>query len=239
MKRTQTVLLSAVAIVVLAALAMAVWVRFDAPPRATLPAEFSGQRATRNYDATSFTEVNVRGQWQVVLARGDAWSVELSYPVELEPYVYARAENEGLVIALTGQPGWWSDFGGRGNLRMTARVVMPALDEVELAGASKLEMSGFTGKELEISATGASQIQAKECRYDELDLRVTGAGSTDLSGLTATDAQVQITGAHSVTLTMAGGTLSGSVAGASSLKYYGNASENVRTAGPSSVRRVD
>jgi hypothetical protein len=239
MKRSQTVFLSAIAIVVAAALVLAVWVRFDAPPSATLPTSFSGERTTRNYDATRFTEVDVRGQWQVVLARGDAWSVELSYPVELEPYVYTKVENEELVIALTEREGWWSDFGRRGNLRMTARVVMPALDEIELSGASKVEMSGFAGKEIEINASGASQLVAKECRYDELDLRVTGAGSADLSGLTATDAQVQITGAHSVTLTMAGGTLSGSVTGASSLRYYGSASENVRTAGPSSVQQVN
>jgi hypothetical protein len=240
MNRSHTVLLSAVAIVIFAALAIAVWVRVDAPPRATLPASFSGQRATRNYEAADFSRVNVRGQWQVALVRGEAWSVQLDYPIELEPYVDANVQGDELVIALAEQPGWWSDFGRRGDFRTTARVVMPTLDELELAGASKLEMSGFAGNVLELGASGASTITATECRYDELDLDLAGAGNTDLSGLTATDARVSIVGAHSVTLRMAGGTLSGSMAGASSLKYHGSvASENVRTAGATSVRRLD
>jgi Putative auto-transporter adhesin, head GIN domain len=249
MKRSQTVLLSAVAVVVVTALAMAVWVRIVTPPGATPPASLSGQRVTRQYDAANFSGVIVPRcgpqkncpccQWQVTLVRGDAWSVELSYPVELEPSVSVNVENDNLVLAFDGR-SWWSDFGRRNELRMTARVVMPALDELQLAGATKLEMSGFMGNELALSAAGASTIVATECRYDELDLQMAGAGNADFSGLTATDAHVSIAGAHSVTLRMAGGTLSGSLAGASSLKYYGSvASENISKAGATSVRRLD
>ena len=247
MRRSQTVLLSAVAVVAAAVLAIAVWVRIVAPPDATAPTSLSGQRATRDYAAANFSGVIVRGQWQITLVRGDAWSVELSYPVELESYVSANVENNDLVIAFDRRGcetkfyrcPWWSDFGRRAELRMTARVVMPALDEVQLAGAAKFEMSGFDGNELALSAAGASTISATECRYDELDLQMTGAGNADLSGLTTTDARVRSAGAHRITLRMAGGTLSGSIAGASSLSYYGTASETVRTAGATSVRRLD
>jgi hypothetical protein len=241
MKRSQRALLAAIGAVVAAALAAALWARLDAQPGTALSTTFSGQRAARSYDFADFSRVDVRGQWQVALVQGDAWSIEVSYPVELEPYVSVNATGGELVIDLTGQPGPpWSDFGTRDELRLTARVVMPALRGVELAGPTKLELSGFDGEELELDAAGAFKITAADCRYDALDFEAAGAGSADLSGLTATDAHVQIAGAQSTTLRMAGGRLSGEIVGASRLEYYGTvASQDVDTAGIARVQRRD
>jgi hypothetical protein len=240
MKRSQFTLLTAIGAVVVATLAIALWARFDTKPGMALSTSFSGQRATRTYDFTNFSRVDVRGQWQVTLVRGDSWSVEISYPVELEPYVNVNATAGELVVELTGERGTpWSDFGRRDGIGVTARVVMPQLDAVKLAGPTKLDLSGFDGKELELSAAGAFQITAADCRYDILTYDAAGAGSADLGGLTATDAHVEIAGAQSATLRMAGGTLSGAIVGASRLEYYGTASQNVDKAGIASVRRLD
>jgi hypothetical protein len=240
MKRSQLTLLTAIGTVVAATLAMALWARFDTQPGTASSTTFSGQRVTRTYDFANFSRVDVRGQWQIALVRGDAWSVEISYPVELEPNVSVNAIGGELVVELTRQRDEpWSDFGRRDAIRMTARVVMPELDAVKLAGPTKLDLSGFDGKELELSAAGAFQITAADCRYDTLTYDAAGAGSADLSGLTATDAHVEIAGAQTATLRMAGGTLSGEIVGASRLAYYGTASQNVDKAGIASVRRLD
>jgi putative autotransporter adhesin-like protein len=241
MKRSQLALLTAIGAVVVAALALALWVRLVAEPSPEFPTTFSGQRTSRSYDFANFSRVDARGQWQVALVRGDAWSVEVSYPVELEPNLTVNAAGGELDLTLIGNQGdFWSDFGAREGLRVTARVVMPALEKIELAGATKLELSGFQGEELELDAGGAFQITATDSRYDELDLQMAGAGKADLSGLTATDAHVQLAGAQSVTLRMAGGRLSGEVVGASRLEYYGTvASQDVDVAGIARVQRID
>lgn len=241
MKRSQRALLIAIGAVVAAALAVALWARLDTEPATALPTTFSGQRAARSYEFADFSRVDVRGQWQVALVQGDAWSIEVSYPIELEPYLSVNAAGGELVIDLVRQPGApWSDFGRYDELRLTARVVMPTLRGVELAGPTKLELSGFDGETLELNADGAFKITAADCRYDELDFEATGAGNADLSGLTATDAHVQIAGAQSATLRMAGGRLSGEIVGASRLEYYGTvASEDVDTAGITRVQRLD
>ena len=57
-----------------------------------------------------------------------------------------------------------------------------------------------------------------------------------LRGTAATDAYVDLAGASKVTLTMDGGTLSGSMAGAGRIEYHGTvAKESVRVAGAARV----
>ena len=63
-----------------------------------------------------------------------------------------------------------------------------------------------------------------------------GAG---LRGIAVTDADVDLAGASKITLTMDGGALSGSMAGAGSIEYYGAvAGESVRVAGAARVERA-
>jgi hypothetical protein len=229
MKRSVVALLSAIGVAVAVMLALALWVRFGAAPREELPT-LSGQRTTRSYDIEGFTGIETDGQWQVTLVRGDAWAVELAYPLELERLIDVHKEGETLVLDYSTQLIEWSDFGSR--FEMSARVVMPALEQLDLSGASKLELSGFQGSELEIDTSGAVAIEGRDSRYDDLDLRMSGAGRTDLGGVTTTDAHIEVSGAQNVILRMAGGVLSGDVSGASHVEYFGTiASQDVDTSG--------
>ena len=61
---------------------------------------------------------------------------------------------------------------------------------------------------------------------------VAGASDIDLRGVTVTDAEVDLKGASEVVLTMGGGVLSGSTAGAGRLQYHGPvAEERIEVAG--------
>lgn len=235
MKRSLVALLSAIGVVVAVMLALALWIRFAAPPRED-PPTLSGQRATRSYDLANFTGVETSGQWQVTVVRGDEWAVEVTYPAELERYIDVRRGGDALVLDYNADRGWWSDFGSNDRFAMSVRVVMPALKKVDLSGASKVELSGFEGSKLEIEASGAAVIEGEDSRYDELDLEMSGAGRADLSGVTTTDAHIEVSGALSVTLRMGGGTLSGDVSGASHVEYFGTvASQTVDTSGFASI----
>lgn len=235
MKRSLVALLSAIGVVAAVMLALALWIRFTAPPREELPT-LSGQRTTRSYDIEGFTGIETSGQWQVTLVRGDAWTVELSYPLELERFIDVRKGGDALILGYNADGAWWSDFGSKDALGMSARIVMPALEKIELGGASRLELAGFEGAELEIDVSGAVAIESRDNRYDELDLALSGAGRADLGGVTATDAHIDVSGALNVTLRMAGGTLSGDVAGVSNVEYFGTiASQDIDTSGVASL----
>jgi hypothetical protein len=234
MKRSTLALLVGLGSVVALLLLLALWVRITSTTQALPPP--SGQRATRNYDLSGFEQVKMTGQWQVTLARGDAWAVEVSYPVELESAIDVRLERGALTLRYKLERSWWSDFGSSEALAIKARVVMPALEAVEMHGASSVDLTGFEGKRLAIEASGAVSIDGRDSRYDALALKISGAGRTDLSGVTTTDAKIDVSGVQNVTLRMAGGTLSGGVSGVSRIDYLGTVSaQEVRASGVSRI----
>jgi Putative auto-transporter adhesin, head GIN domain len=234
MKRSTAALLVGLGSIVAVLLLVALWVRFTSTGKA-LPS-LSGQRATRSYDLSGFTQVKASGQWQVTLVRGDEWAVEVSYPAELESGVDVRQERGALALRYTLERSWWSDFGSNDSLAMNARIVMPALEAVEMHGASSLDFSGFAGERLAIDASGAVAIDGRDSRYGALGLKISGAGRADLGGVTTTAARIDVSGVQTVTLRMAGGPLSGGVSGVSRVDYSGTvSSQDVRASGVSRV----
>ena len=181
-----------------------------------------------------FHGVEVAGRWQVNVSRGDDWQVDLSYPEVLENRVKVHVRGDRLRLGLESGSSW-----NEAGLPVSADIVMPELEEVEVRGAAVLEVSGFRGRRLEIDIAGAAQLEGRDGRYDELDLSVAGASDIDLRGIAVTDADVDLAGASKVTLTMDGGALSGSMAGAGSIEYYGAvATESVHVAGAARVERA-
>ena len=181
-----------------------------------------------------FDGVEVTGRWQVNVSRGDDWRVDLSYPEDLEDRIKVRLRGDRLWLEFkSGAP--WNEPG----LPVSADIVMPELEEVEVRGAAMVEVSGFRGRRLEIDIAGAARIEGRDGRYDELELSVAGASDIDLRGIAVTDAEIDLAGASNITLTMDGGALSGSMAGAGSIEYYGSvSSESVHVAGAARVERA-
>jgi hypothetical protein len=239
MKRSHFAVLSALGALVSILLLGSVWMRFGRHDVAPPPA-LSGQRITRAYDFADFTRVGAQGVWQVTLARGDAWTAELSYPAELEQYLKVGVEDHQLMLRYSLERGWWRNVGRRGEQGMAARVTMPALDHVDLSGTASLVFSGFEGAELDISTTGATKIDGTDSRYERVDLDMSGAGEADLRGVATTSVKIDLSGASKVVLRMAGGRLEGDVSGATSLEYFGTVSSlDVDTSGIASVKKLD
>ena len=179
-----------------------------------------GSRVSESADLTGITEVEIAGGWRVNLTRGDEWKVEVSDPGNREEHVRMHVFGNRLRLG-GGSRAWWRE----GDAPNSVDIVMPALDELELRGGARIALSGFRGARLAIGIAGAARLEGRDGRYDELELSVAGASAVDLRGIAVTDAEVDLKGASDVVLTMSGGVLSGSVAGAGSLRYYGTVSE--------------
>ena len=232
MKRSQIALLAmggVLAAVVIASVASA---RIALSPDSS--AFLDGAQVWGSVELREFREIDVAGRWQVNVRRGDDWRIELSYPDAFEDRVRVGLTGERLWLRVDSR-SWWEEP----DFPATADIVMPELRELDLKGASRIEVSGFRGPRLEIDIAGTTQLKGRDGRYDELNLSVAGASYIDLRGVTVTDADVDLAGASKVTLTMDGGTLSGSVVGMSSVEYYGPVSkERIRLSGPSRVESV-
>ena len=232
MRASQRAVATVLGLVVALIMGAAVWLRLVAEPAP----ELSGERTSRTYDHSGFDGVAVSGgQWQVAIDRGDAWRVTVEMPTELADDV--EVELEGGALSLGAASGQW--FGDVGD-GLKATITMPALRELDLAGASSVTFSGFDGPALSIDLKGAGQLRGAASRFDELTLDLSGVGNAVLDDVVVTNADVDISGAGNVKLRMAGGRLTGDVSGAGNLEYWGTVSEqSVQSTGFVNVRRRD
>ena len=236
--------MSAVGFLALIMLVMAVngWVALSQPDSGTTrtaanSAVVVGDQITTTLDVADFKSVDIEGRWQIELTQGGEWQVEVSHSEYLEDDVNVYVRGDRLVLSRRSSGGWWWR---RTETRLKAEIVMPELTELELAGANQLDLSGFAGDRLRLEVAGANQVEGHDGRYDNLDLSVAGASEIDLGGIVVTDAKVDLPGASKVTLSMNGGILAGTMAGAGTIGYYGTvAEERVRIAGVGRVRSLD
>lgn len=233
MRNSQRAVVAVLGLAVAVMAGVAVWFRLIAAPAP----ELSGERTSRTYEHTGFDGVEIDGQWQVVLERGDAWSVTVEMPAEVAADI--EVEREGATLSLDmARGGWFGDFGAGNGLEAT--ITMPALRQLDLSGAADVSFSGFDGAELSLELSGAGQVRGVGSRFDELTLDLSGFGNVDLVDVPVTDADVDISGAGNVKLRMAGGRLTGDVSGAGNLEYYGPVSEqSVQSSGLANIRRRD
>jgi hypothetical protein len=237
MRNSQRVVLAALGFFVVLMLGVAIWVRLVADPAPAL----SGERAPDSYDYSGFTGVDVMGQWEVAVERGDAWRVAIDVPEELRDDIEVELEGDELSFGYAG--GWCAGcFPAGSTLRdgdtLKATVTMPELESLDLSGATKLSFSGFDGASLSLDMSGASDVHGAASRFDSLILDKSGAGNLDLADVTVTHAEVDISGAGNVTLRMGGGRLSGEMSGAGNLEYFGTVSEeSVEKSGFVNVRQ--
>src|SRR5690554_1044027 len=139
--------------------------------------DLSGELTSRTYDYADFDEIDIDGQWQVTIERGDAWSVAVEVPAELVDDLRVRVDGD--VLHLGFERIWqFGDFGDQEGFKAT--ITMPALESLDLSGASAVRFSGFEGDSLSIDVSGAGEIRGTASRFDTLDLDASGAVSVEL-----------------------------------------------------------
>lgn len=233
MRKSQTAVLSVLGLIVVLMVGIAAWVRLFAEP---MP-ELSGERAARTFDYSGFDGVDVSGQWDVTLERGDTWRVAIDVPAELAGDV--TVELDGNELSLRFERGWWPD-GFSADNGLEATITMPTLASLDVSGASTVRLAGFEGAALAIDLSGAGDLRGTASRFDRLALDMSGAANVDFADVPVTDADVDVSGAGNVRLRMAGGRLTGEMSGAGNLEYYGTVSEErIERSGWVNVRRRD
>ena len=167
--------------------------------------------------------MEISGQWQVTIERGDAWRIAVEAPVEFLDNLIVEQQGDALELKVDGG-SWFGGFGGDGD-GPKATITMPALESITLSGASELSFSGFEGDRLSLVSSGASELRATASRFETLTLELSGAGNANLDEMPVTNADISVSGAANVSLNMAGGRLTGEMSGAGNLDYRGTVSE--------------
>jgi hypothetical protein len=211
----------------------------------------SGRATTQEYDFSDFTKVSISSAFQSEVTQGDGYSVAVTVDDNLVEYLDVRVEGDTLRIGLKPIARL-----GFGNMTLRAEITMPDLRGLDLSGATRTQLSGFSNTSpAEIEVSGASQVRG-DITTGEMRIRASGASTVDINGSTgrldveasgastvrldnfaSTDTTVNASGASNITVN-ASGTLTGEASGASTVNYVGDPqSVRVDTSGSSNVRQ--
>lgn len=182
-------------------------------------------------DLDGFNALEISGNWNVTVERGDDWSVSIRYPDGYDDRVDARVRGDVLVLDVREKNDSME--------AVMADIVMPEFAGLETAGASDVDFAGFSGESLDLRIVGGAKIKGGDGRYETLSLRTEGATKVDLLNLDVVDADLRINGASDVTVFMDGGVLTGELAGVGSVKYAGFVREQkIQVSGLGKVKKV-
>jgi hypothetical protein len=209
----------------------------------------SGKVETREMNFTDFTALDIDSAFEVDITQDDAYRVTITTDDNLFDYVNVNQSGKTLHIGLK-QPYAY--------MRTTrkATITMPALQQLELSGASRAKVSGFIATSpLEMDISGASKasgsLKMADGKFEvsgastlelsgagqNLSLEISGASTLKLGEFTAAKAVVNVSGASRATVNVTG-RLDAEVSGASTLTYLGNPTlGDIEVTGASTLHR--
>ncbi len=148
----------------------------------------SGNLKTESFDYRDFTRVNISSAFNIEIEKAGFYSVVITADDNIFKYIDVAQTGSTLRIGMKTtrlfQP-----------LTLKARITMPELRSVELSGASKGFISGFSSKDdLEIELSGASSLELVDISSG--DLWVVLSGASKITGnIKTTNAKFELSGA--------------------------------------------
>jgi Putative auto-transporter adhesin, head GIN domain len=197
----------------------------------------SGPDGSRTFAATGFTGVELAGSDNVVVTRGDAFSVVATGPQEVLDKLEVTVKNGVLVVSRkSNMMNWNSDKGA------TIAVTLPLLDSAELSGSGEmtvdtasgdsvdvvlsgsgnLDVASVTAKTLAVALAGSGDLTIRGGKADSGDVAVAGSGDVDVKGVTLASADISVAGSGDVDAT-ATSTAEVSIVGSGDVRVGGGA----------------
>ncbi|MFN0245213.1 MAG: head GIN domain-containing protein [Planctomycetota bacterium] len=190
----------------------------------------SGVEKVETRAVADFKRIQIACSADLSVRIGSPTAVTVSGDDNIVPHLQTEVQNGVLVIKMEE-----GGYRHRRGLRVTATV--PALEGVSVSGSSDVDVSGVSGRSLDLAVAGSGDITASG-EVDALSVSVSGSGDLRLFGLKARQATVQIAGSGDVTV-HAVEALSAAVSGSGDVRYRGEPTVTKSVAGSGSVSRAD
>jgi uncharacterized protein YfiM (DUF2279 family) len=186
----------------------------------------SGNSVTEKRDASGFKGVDVSGVFQVEIAAGKDFSVEVDADDNLMPMVKTEVRGGILHIETDGR------VSPKSPLRV--RISAPDIDRLESSGVSKISLAGVKNSSLSIDSSGASKIDV-EGSTGTITVDVSGASNIDAASLVSENATIDASGASKVAVNVSN-EINADASGASRISYSGSPKNVIKkTSGTSHV----
>jgi hypothetical protein len=187
----------------------------------------SGNVRTENREISEFKAVDVSGAFEVEITTRKNFSLEVEADDNLLPLIKTEVDGDTLVIK--------SEKGFKTGNPIKIRISAPDIDDLELSGASKVNLTNLKNDSLKLDSSGASKIRI-EGSTKNFEVEMSGASKLDAENLQAENVSVESSGASNLSVFVTN-ELSADLSGATSLTYSGNPkSVQKKASGASSVR---
>jgi len=186
----------------------------------------NGEPLTEVREVDPFHAIDVGGVFHVHAKQGLQRRVEVRGDSNLVPSVEVESKGGRLRAHMTGNviP----------DLPLVLVLTTPELDEIELSGASRAEVTALDGASLEVEVSGASTLRLQG-KTTKLEADISGASELQAAALVADNVEIDSSGASSAEVT-ANTSLVAEASGASSIVWLGSATQvNRETSGASSI----
>jgi hypothetical protein len=159
----------------------------------------SGRAETRDFSLTGFSKVQAAAAFQIEVDRSDSYSVRVTADDNL--WDVLDVSESGGTLHLQTKPGKSVI-----NSTLKATVTMPELTGIDLSGASRATLDGFSSdKAMAFEVSGASKAELSNTKFGKTALSISGASTVSGSAVTA-DINLVVSGAGVVTLEGSGTT---------------------------------
>jgi hypothetical protein len=147
----------------------------------------SGETVTWEMDYSDFTKLDIGSSFDIEITRADTFLVKITIDKALNEYLSVDQRGDTLRVGL--EPGAVYT-----NTQQEAIIKLPDLRRLELSGASRASVSGFsTTRSVDYELSGASKLELKDMKSGDTGLKLSGGseasgnikmdnGSFDLSG---------------------------------------------------------
>ncbi len=157
-----------------------------------------GEVITEVKDFTDFTYVDVGSAFEVEITRSDSFSVIISADESLLDYVEVSKTGGTLKVYLMPHH-IFTDF-TLGAKTLKAEITMPALDGLQLSGASTGTITGFKSPhDFSLGVSGASSLEMFDIIVGDAEFEVSGASRVS-GNMTANNVEFGVSGASSAEL---------------------------------------
>ena len=176
------------------------------------------------HDLSGFDAIDVSGVYLLDVRVGEAFSVTTEATDRDTEWMKIEVEGDTLVL------GMKEDRRRRYNERETpgirARVTLPRLTDLSIAGVASGSVVGIDGGDLNVDSAGVTDIEIKG-RCDRLDMDMAGVGEIDAEGLQCRDVRAEVSGVGQLNV-YARDSVDAEIGGMGQIDVFGKP-ENIRT----------
>jgi len=149
--------------------------------RASFPTELNDYGSgRRTFNENGFERIEANGAYRVYVRQGSEFKVEAAGD-ERDLRDLRVDTNGGKLVIRNRNTGSWFNFSKNTHSPVLIRVQVPTLRSLDLSGACRADVAGFTGEALSVEQSGASAA-VLDVNVPRLDLDLSGACRTDLRG---------------------------------------------------------